>query len=126
MNPDTVRNWFIKAEHDLKTGVDEMRTTDPATDTVCFHMQQCVEKYLKGFLAFHEQEIKKIHNLTVILADCVRVDSAFAELVAKQVDILTPHATVLRYPDDFYMPSMQETEDALQLAVEVKRFVLEK
>ena len=42
-----VRNWILKAESDLKIGRDEMQTEHPATDMVCFHMQQCVEKYLK-------------------------------------------------------------------------------
>jgi len=62
MNPETVRQWFTKANNDLKTGKDELNTENPATDTVCFHAQQCAEKYLKGFLAFHDQEIKKTHK----------------------------------------------------------------
>ena len=49
---DVVKNWILKANNDLKTGKDEMETDEPATDTICFHMQQCVEKYLKGYLSF--------------------------------------------------------------------------
>lgn len=126
MNVETVKQWFIKADNDLKTGQDELNTDHPATDTVCFHAQQGVEKYLKGFLAFHDQEIKKTHNLSAILADCLRIDTSFAELTAKQVDVLTPHATVLRYPDDFYLPPVEEAQDALRLAADVKRFVLNR
>lgn len=126
MNPNTVKQWFIKADNDLKTGKDELNTDNPATDAVCFHAQQCVEKYLKGFLAFQDQEIKKTHNLTVILTDCVHVDASFTALVERQVDALTPHATVLRYPDDFYMPLIEEAQDAVQLAEDVKLFVLER
>lgn len=125
MNPQTVKQWFLKADNDLKTGRDELYTDNPATDTVCFHAQQCVEKYLKGFLAFHNQEIKKTHNLTTILMDCVQIDPSFAELTAKQVDVLTPHATVLRYPDDFYVPPFEEAQHAIELAENVKRFTLD-
>lgn len=125
MNIETVKQWFIKADNDLKTAKDELNTDAPATDTVCFHAQQCVEKYLKGFLAFHDQEIKKTHNLTVILMDCIHVNTSFAELSAKQVDILTPHATVLRYPDDFYLPPVEEAQHAVQLSEDVKQFVLD-
>ncbi len=46
MNEDTIRNWIQKAENDLKIGEDEMATQEPARDMVCFHMQQCAEKYL--------------------------------------------------------------------------------
>ena len=42
-----VRNWLIKAGNDLKIGRDEMKTAEPTTDMVCYHMQQCVEKCLK-------------------------------------------------------------------------------
>ncbi len=37
MNQETVRQWFVKADNDLKTGKDELKTENPATDTVCFH-----------------------------------------------------------------------------------------
>ncbi len=48
MNEGTVRQWIRRAENDLKIGKDEMNTENPATDAVCFHMQQCAEKYLKA------------------------------------------------------------------------------
>jgi len=38
---------------------DEMLTDRPATDAVCFHMQQCVEKYLKAFLIFNWERNQK-------------------------------------------------------------------
>ena len=47
---DWVHLWIRKADNDMKTSIDELATEHPATDTVCFHMQQCVEKYLKGYL----------------------------------------------------------------------------
>ena len=50
MNEKTVRAWIAKAESDWKTGRDEMATENPATDTICFHMQQCAEKLkAKGY-----------------------------------------------------------------------------
>lgn len=123
MNDTTVRQWLQKADNDYKTGIDELATEKPATDTVCFHMQQCVEKYLKGYLASVGREIRKTHNLSLILADCQSVDASFGELLEKKVDSLTPHATVLRYPDEFYMPSLEEARAAVSLADDVKRFV---
>ncbi len=59
MNEKTVKEWIKKADHDLKIGKDEYTTKDPVTDMICFHMQQCVEKYLKAYLIFHGKEIKK-------------------------------------------------------------------
>jgi HEPN domain-containing protein len=45
------REWIIKAENDLKTASHTLKIGKGCpTDTVCFHAQQCVEKYLKAFL----------------------------------------------------------------------------
>jgi len=126
MNDETVRKWFIKADHDLKTGKDELATEEPATDTVCFHMQQGVEKYLKGFLVYSGKELIRTHDLSTILQQTLDVDVDFGKLRALNVEQLTDHAVQSRYPDDFYIPPVEEAQRALQIAEEVKRFVLEK
>ena len=46
-----VSEWVEKAENDLKNAAHTIKMgEDCPTDTVCFHAQQCVEKYLKAFL----------------------------------------------------------------------------
>jgi hypothetical protein len=45
---EVVAQWVLKAESDLKTAALLLRVRrDCPTDIVCFHVQQCVEKYLK-------------------------------------------------------------------------------
>ena len=59
----------------------EMDDECPA-DTVGFHAQQCVEKYLKAFLVLKETEFQKIHDIEKILAlfpDDVRVPLSVEE-----------------------------------------------
>jgi HEPN domain-containing protein len=126
MNPETINNWLMRAEHDLKIGRDELNTKDPATDMICFHMQQCAEKYPKAYLAFHDKEIKRNHDIDAILYDCIDNDKSFSMLSEKKVGMLTPYGTLIRYPDDFYMPTMAETEEAVVLSLMVKDFVREK
>jgi hypothetical protein len=77
---ETVRLWLIKGDHDIKIGKDEFTTDNPATDAICFHMQQCVEKYLKGFLVFHGKEIERTHNISRILQECKDIDVSFSEM----------------------------------------------
>jgi HEPN domain-containing protein len=48
--------WFEKGDHDLQTIEGIYHLENPPLDMVCFHAQQCVEKYLKGFLTFHRRE----------------------------------------------------------------------
>ena len=46
-----VSEWVAKAENDLKSAALILRAgKDCPTDTVCFHAQQVVEKYLKALL----------------------------------------------------------------------------
>ena len=43
--------WVNKAEDDFRVAERELRVTDlPSYDAICFHSQQCAEKYLKACL----------------------------------------------------------------------------
>jgi HEPN domain-containing protein len=126
MNEQTIRNWIQKAENDLKTGKDEMATPEPATDTVCFHMQQCAEKYLKTFLIFHDKEYPRSHDLEPLLDLCLRMDHDFQQLVELGVHGLTKYATSLRYGEEFYSPSLEEANRAIGIAEKARDFVRKK
>ena len=57
MNPATAE-WVAKAEGDFATAGREMRARkNPNYDAVCFHTQQCAEKYLKAVLQENEKHI---------------------------------------------------------------------
>ena len=48
---EAVRQWVMKAEHDLATATNTLRIArNGPTDAVCFHVEQCVEKYMKALL----------------------------------------------------------------------------
>ena len=126
MNEDTVRKWILKAESDLKIAKDELITQDPATDAICFHAQQVVEKYLKAFLIFNNREIKKSHNIAEIIKQCTEIDPEFNQLLDWGADELTDYAVSVRYGGDFYFPSEKEASEAVELAEKIKRFVLNK
>src|SRR5262249_768101 len=44
------REWVSKAEDDYRGARSLARKKPPLHDLVCFHCQQCVEKYLKALL----------------------------------------------------------------------------
>jgi len=121
-----IENWFLKADNDLKTARDELAAEDPATDTVCFHAQQCAEKYVKAYLVYHNKEFRKTHNLAELIESCVEIDAGFVELLKLNVHELTIYATELRYPEYFYMPTTGEAEKAIAVDERVKEFVTEK
>jgi len=56
--------WIGKAEGDFATAKRELAATDnPNYDAVCFHAQQCAEKYLKAFLQEANITFPKTHDL---------------------------------------------------------------
>ena len=59
-----VREWVRKAEADYRVALRELAVpVDPSPEAVCFHAQQCVEKYLKAILQEHDLPIPKVHDL---------------------------------------------------------------
>lgn len=62
------QEWLEKAEGDLKVARREAQTTDPVYDAVCFHAQQCAEKYLKALLEEHNITFPRIHDLVALLS----------------------------------------------------------
>ena len=52
------QEWFSKADHDLQTVEILFTDPKPPTDTLCFHCQQAVEKYLKGMLVLNNIDSK--------------------------------------------------------------------
>jgi HEPN domain-containing protein len=117
-----VREWLAKADNDLTTAVHTLTLgADCPTDTVCFHAQQCVEKYLKALLTLRGIPFPKAHDiyqLRVLLPPRVR-----PKLDGKSQDQLTEYATVRRYPGggpDILLP---EARGAVALARRVRREV---
>lgn len=123
---ERIKKWFIKADNDLKVAIDEIVTTAPATDIVCFHCQQCIEKYLKGFLSYYGVEFKKTHNLEELIRLCIQIDKDFQKFIEMNIQEMTIYATELRYPDYFYMPTLEEAKDAVEKAKFVKEFINKK
>ena len=115
---------LFRAQNDLRSAEDLLKTERPATDVICFHCQQAAEKMLKAWVQWHDIQAPRTHNLTEILELCRRIDPAFGQL--ESIDVLTPYAVEVRYADDFYQPTLREAKIAAADAKRVERFVITK
>jgi HEPN domain-containing protein len=70
---------------------------DPNYDGVCFHCQQCVEKYLKAKLEEAGTRFPRTHDLTSPLALALNVEPQWVSLQSILV-VLNPYAIAYRYP----------------------------
>jgi HEPN domain-containing protein len=99
MNPLLVE-WIAKAEGDFAVMQREARVRkDPNYDAVCFHAQQCAEKYLKARLYAGGIRFAKIHNLVLLLDQTLAVEPSWNSFRA-DLSNLTVSAVGFRYPGD--------------------------
>lgn len=122
-----VQMWLDKAHNDLKNAEIILATQAESLplDTVCFHCQQASGKFIKAFLIFHGKQFPFTHNLADLVAICMQVDLTFAT-IQRKAETLTPFAVEIRYPDDFYMPTRKEADDAFAIATEINVFISAK
>ncbi len=122
---DLAKEWLHKAENDLLNAENNLNSTRVPTDTVCFHCQQGAEKYLKGFLVSKQIEFPNIHNLLSLLELCKEADASF-ETLRDHCLILNDYAVEIRYPDDWFEPSIDDAKEAFAKAQKVKVFIQER
>lgn len=125
-NLDIVKEWVRKAEIDLSVATHALKTMEPPpTEAICFHAQQCGEKYLKAFLEHSGISFPYTHYLENLAALCATADKEFENLIP-EVKILTPYSVETRYPGDFVKIPVEDAEEAVRIAQKVKEFVVEK
>jgi len=97
MKPIT-REWIDKDEGDWSTLMREFRARKNLNyDAVCFHAQQCTEKYLKARLQEASISFKKTHDLKILLNDILPIEPTWVNL-QNSADSLTIYAVKFRYP----------------------------
>jgi HEPN domain-containing protein len=120
---DVVKGWLLKAESDL-TNARICVAAGQALDTACFHAQQAAEKFLKAYLIAYGIDFPFIHNLEKLIELGAQHDPAFLSIKALGQE-LTPYAVELRYDDEFW-PSAETARQALDAALAIKGFVMER
>ncbi|MFC1712298.1 HEPN domain-containing protein [Candidatus Poribacteria bacterium] len=120
-----VLGWFEKADQDLLTAEVILNLAVPMPGIVCFHIQQCVEKYLKGLLVFHGLKARRTHDLVRLLNECSDIDFSFTRWEEACIQ-LTVYAVETRYPTYSYEYSVAEAEEAVAFAAQIKDFVRSK
>ena len=121
-----VNEWIAKADEDYFFTKKHIQSEDSFFAPLCFHCQQAAEKYLKAFLIFREQPLRKTHDLVDLIRLCVSVDASFEELREFAV-LINPYYVDTRYPAMWPVgSSQQEAYTTLEAAGTVREFVLNK
>ena len=123
-----VRSWIDKAEADHRAVQLLMASgKDCPLDIVCFHAQQCVEKYLKAVLCAKGVDFPKIHDIGELVA--LLPNGVSSALTDKDQERLTEYAVDSRYPGlarEITIAEAAETTKIMDAARAAVRTVLPK
>ena len=120
MKPTTLE-WIDKAEGDFATAQVSYRTRKlPNNDAVCFHAQQCAEKYLKARLEEAGLAIPRTHSLFALLTLILPLEPAWSVLAA-DLNVLSTYAVAYRYPG--VSATRIDAKDALNRCRTVRRII---
>jgi len=115
------KTWINLAERDYAVALHLSDTFVPLpVEIICFHSQSTVEKALKAVLAYYEDKIPKIHDITNLITLCkqhtdkIHIDKGIA-------DTITDFAVVTRYVED----RRDFTEDTAQFAIKQAKLNLD-
>lgn len=113
---DLIRLWITKAENDLITAEHSLNIKPkPPVDIICFHAQQCAEKYLKAYLTYQDIEFEKTHDIGELVYLCSSKNLEF-ESIYDMVKELTPFAVEIRYPGIYDDITLQDAVEAVEIA----------
>jgi HEPN domain-containing protein len=118
------QRWFQKAENDLLNVENNLRAARHASHTVCFHCQQTAEKYLKGFLAWHQVPFAKTHDLPTLLQQVKQITQEEAGSLSADIFLLDRYSVSIRYPQEYEEePDEEEVRRAVEAAYTVRAWV---
>jgi HEPN domain-containing protein len=112
------REWASEAEGDFATASRESRARkSPNFDAVCFHAQQCAEKYLKALLQEAEIQFGRTHHLIALL-DLLLPNFPLWEILRPQLQNLNIYSVSIRYPGE--SADKSAAREALKLATLIR------
>ena len=122
MKPVT-REWVDKAEADYAAALLLRKSRKKhSRDIVCFHLQQCVEKYLKARMEEAGVSIHKTHDLEKLLDALLPIEPLWTTL-RPALAAITDYAVEVRYPGRMVTPAEARTllRDATHIRLLARR-----
>jgi len=117
-----LRDWIKKADHDLGTAIVINQHIPDYSDTLAFHCQQAVEKYLKCLLEKNSIQFKRSHDLRYLLDlldEAIPIDAELYERMMK----LNAFSVEIRYPDFKIEVTEDDRNTAISIAKEFREFI---
>ena len=119
MNPLTLE-WAQKAERDYAAIALHQQAAAPDFDTICFHAQQCIEKYLKAWLQEANIPLPRSHDLLVLLGLILPIIPSW-HVWQSDLSVIAPYAVEFRYPGK--SATAENVQQAVHICTEVRHAI---
>lgn len=113
-------DWFKKADLDL--AAVETLLNEKQLEMAAFHVQQAIEKYLKGYLLSKGWKMRRIHDLEELLNEALEYNPAL-EQFRSLCEMATEFYIEERYP--FLISSELTLKELKKILVETKELIKE-
>jgi len=120
-----IKRWIKKADHDLGTAIITFTHIPKYKDTIAFHCQQAVEKYLKAYLLKLELPHSRTHDVVFLLEQINKHEKVEQEWFERALE-LQDFAVEIRYPDQIIELSDKEIRTAIETAKLFREMIIEK
>src|SRR5690242_10481617 len=113
------REWVTKAEEDWNAALTLHRVRKhPGYNAVCFHAQQCAEKYLKARLQQANVAFSKTHNLVFLHGLVVLIEPGWKSMLA-DLKFLNSFSVDVRYPGK--AATQSDAKDAIKCCRSIRK-----
>jgi len=119
MKEDDPLAWVEKAEEDWDAANILVKQKKTYKGIICFHFQQCAEKYIKAILVSKETPFPKTHDLIVLSKICENA-GVLLGMDEDALDVLSGYAATARYPGA--EPSLEDVHESQKTAQTVRKF----
>ena len=119
INPLTLE-WAQKVERVYAAIALHQQTEDPDFDIICFHTQQCIEKYLKAWLQEANIPHPRLHDLLALLGLIVPTIPNWQDWQSDFL-VIAPYAVEFRYPGK--SATTENAKHAVQVCTEVRQAI---
>lgn len=113
--------WFEKGDHDIETA-ELLYEEKGYTDVIAYHIQQAIEKYLKGYLVYHGKKYPKIHELDMLLNLVSKFDDSFRDFI-EICEKASKYYLEERYPPG---PQISYTHEEIKEDLDVAKNLIKK
>jgi len=120
---DETKEWLYFAGEDIRSA--HLLNKEGIFSQACYHAQQCAEKSLKAYVVWKGGQVKRTHDLNVLMNECRSLGGNELSVSEEGLDYLNKFYVPMRYPDAFLgslpegLPTDEDAHEVIETAEQI-------